>query len=309
MNWKALAALTLALGLFAASAGAATLGGPATGLWANPNDGGRGFNIDIQGDTMIVTTFVYQQNGAPIWYLSSGIYNHKTGVFTSSYDSFSNGQCFGCVPRNPDVHSGAAGPMRIEFRDNQHATITTPAGRLSIQKFNYGFPTPTDILYGAWGFTMNGNVIYTSDWVYFNKSYRSGGEVYAQGTTIDAGNRLALGQYVSASVGTLILVESGSYYHAYQVDLDDRRGMGRGWVYLKTSTPRGDGSLAMASRITFKGELDGKAAAAAGPKSAPIDPTVDALQAGDEAGSAPPPAEIEAKLLDMMAAMERKAAN
>ena len=309
MYWKVLAAFILVFALLGVPAGAATLGGPATGLWANPNDGGRGFNIDIQGDTMIVTTFVYQQNGAPIWYLSSGPYNHKTGVFMSSYDSYSNGQCFGCPPRNPDIHSGAAGPMRIEFHDNQNATITTPAGRLPIQKFNYGFPTKTEILYGAWGFTMNGNVLYTSDWVYFNKTYRSEGEVYAQGNTIDAGGRLALGRYVSATVGTLVLVESGSYYHAYQVDLDDHRGMGRGWVYSRTSTPRGDGSLSMASRITFKGELDGKTAPIDGQKAATIDPAIDSRQAAAQAHGAPPPAEIEAELLDMMAAMERKTAD
>ena len=56
----------------AANAIGPTIGGPTVGLWYNPQETGRGFNIDLQGDTMIVTTFVYQQSGDPIWYLSSG---------------------------------------------------------------------------------------------------------------------------------------------------------------------------------------------------------------------------------------------
>jgi len=75
-----LVALGLAFGSLQAVA-FTTIGGPATGLWAHAGDGGRGFNIDIQGSTMIVTTFIYTQNGAPIWYLSSGTYNHATGRF------------------------------------------------------------------------------------------------------------------------------------------------------------------------------------------------------------------------------------
>ena len=53
------------------------------GLWYNADESGRGYDIDLQGDTMIVTTYVYEQSGDPIWYLSSGTYDHTTGTFTS----------------------------------------------------------------------------------------------------------------------------------------------------------------------------------------------------------------------------------
>lgn len=240
-----------------ATARAVTFAGPATGLWANPADGGRGWNIDIQGDTMTVTTFVYQSNGAPIWYLSSGRYNHDTGVFTSSYDSFSNGQCFGCTPRQPDVHSGAAGNMRIDFRDNEHATITTPAGRQAIEKFNYGFSSRTAMLYGMWAFSMNSGAAYTVDWINFTGPYSSGGKTYAQGETLDGRQRVVLGQYVDWEIGTLVLADAGSYYHAYQMMVEATRGVGLGWVYPKTGSLSGNGWLASAGRLVYPQELSG----------------------------------------------------
>ena len=132
------------------SASAITVGGPTMGLWYNPQESGRGYDIELQGDTMIVTTYVYESSGDPIWYLSSGPYDHATGVFQSTYDSFSNGQCFGCPYQAPDAQVGAAGPITITFFTNQSATLTYPGGSTNIVRYMYGFPTRTDTLYGEW---------------------------------------------------------------------------------------------------------------------------------------------------------------
>jgi len=46
---------------------------PASGLWWNPNESGRGFTIDTQGPgIMIVTAYVYQPSGPATWFLTAG---------------------------------------------------------------------------------------------------------------------------------------------------------------------------------------------------------------------------------------------
>jgi len=234
-----------------------TIGGPATGLWAHAGDGGRGFNVDIQGSTMIVTTFIYTGTGAPIWYLSSGTYNHSTGRFQSSYDSYSDGQCFGCPAYQPTVHSGAAGPMSIQFHTNQTATLTTPSGSLEITKFNYGFASARDLLYGEWVFTLNVGGLVTGDWIVFDHPFTaSDGTVYAAGHSDDSFNHVALGSY-SASLGQYLVtaLQAGNYVHSYALGMDDHRGLGLGWVSYSDDPLTGNGSGASASRVLYEGEL------------------------------------------------------
>ena len=265
-----------------------TIGGPATGLWAHAGDGGRGFNIDIQGSTMIVTTFVYTASGAPIWYLSSGTYNHATGRFQSSYDSYSDGQCFGCPAYQPTAHSGAAGPMSIQFHSNQTATLSTPSGPLEISKFNYGFASPRDLLYGEWVFTINVGGLVTGDWIVFDHPFTaSNGTVYAAGHSDDSFNHVVLGSY-SASLGQYLVVatQSGNYAHSYAFGLDDHRGLGLAWVHLLDDDLTGNGSAASASRVLYAGELTPlNANAAANPDAANADQH--ALVARDKRALAP----------------------
>ncbi|RYD14719.1 MAG: hypothetical protein EOP90_12275 [Lysobacteraceae bacterium] len=252
------AALLVAVG----PASAATIGGPATGLWARPGDGGRGFNIDIQGDTMIVTTFVYESNGDSIWYLSSGSYNHRTARFQSTYDSYSDGQCFGCPAYTPDVHVGAAGSMSIQFHDNQHATISTPSGSIEIEKFNYGFPSLTSALYGEWIFSFNIGGLVGGDWLVFSEPFTGDdGTVYAAGHSDDSFNRVALGAYFpEVSRYIIVAQQAGAFVHSYALGMDDHRGGGAAWVHRSSESISGDGSPAFAARVLYRSELVGATA-------------------------------------------------
>lgn len=237
-----------------------TIDGPSTGLWLNPNESGRGYDIDIQGDTMVVTTYIYTANGDPIWYLSSGTYNHATGFFQSSFDSYSGGQCFGCPPGAPDLHSGAGGALTISFHDDQSATLTYPGGSTNIVKFNYGFADALDVLYGEWAFTFNIAGLIGGDWVIFDSPYvGTDGTVYASGHMDGNSNDLALATY-DASLGYVVLVAVGSFDDFYQINLDDRRGFGSAWVEPAGGTISGNGSPATGSRLLFHSEITGAAA-------------------------------------------------
>jgi len=261
MIMRYLVAAVVFLGAFtmAHTQAATTIGGPSTGLWARAGDGGRGFNIDLQGNIMTVTTFIYTQTGEPIWYLSSGIFNHATGRFQSSYDSYSNGQCFGCPPNQPIVHSAAAGNMVIQFHSNLTATITTPAGAIDIKKFNYAFGSPTDMLYGLWvGSYFIGGLV-GGDWMLFFEPYEDDdGSVYAAGISNGASDSIALGRYAPDLDGVLIIThqDGSSFNHWYLVGMDDRRGTGGGWVLRTNETPTGTGSPAYLGRFLWEPELD-----------------------------------------------------
>jgi hypothetical protein len=244
----------------ASLATAATVGGPATGLWYNPTESGRGYNIDLQGDTMIVTTYIYEASGDPIWYLSSGTYNHDTGVFTSSYDSYSNGQCFGCPYVAPVLQSGAAGPITITFATNQVATLTYANGTGSTQivKYNYGFPTKTDSLYGEWAFTYESGGVVSGDWIVFDTPYTdANGIKYASGRAAGAPTTTAVGTYNPQTFEVAVTVTQGTTQRLYRFGIfDDHRAIGLAIVYLP-GVPPSASMTATGARLLYKSELAG----------------------------------------------------
>ena len=62
------ASCATALSLLAGVAEAA----PESGWWWNPGQSGRGFSIEIQGDSMFVAGYFYENDGHPTWLASAG---------------------------------------------------------------------------------------------------------------------------------------------------------------------------------------------------------------------------------------------
>jgi hypothetical protein len=247
-----------ALAGFVSTASAGTVGGPSMGLWYNPQESGRGYDIDLQGDTMIVTTYVYDAAHEPTWYLSSGTYDHATGVFTSTYDSYTGGQCFGCPYTAPTAHVGAGGPITITFHTNQFATITYPGGSSDIVKFAYGFPTRTDVLYGEWAFTYEtgGNV--TGDWIVFDQQTTDpNGVIYAKGHAAGDTTVTALGLFNETAHEAQVLVTDGDTQRLYRYGaFDDRRGLGNATITVQGGQTAGP-YPSTGTRLLYKSEVTG----------------------------------------------------
>jgi len=248
-------ALLVSLVALADSASALTVGGPTMGLWWNPSESGRGYEIDLQGDTMIVTTYVYEQSGDPIWYLSSGTYDHTTGVFQSAYDIFANGQCFGC-PYVAPAHTGDAGPITITFHTNQTATLTYPGGSTEISKFQYGYPDRTQVLYGEWALTyiIGGNV--SGDWVVLDTPYTdpASGTAFVSGHAVGNAARTVLGIYDPTRAEAEIEVTDGTTKRFYEFGVfDDRRVIGT--MKSTTGTTTVGPYIASGARLLYKSEL------------------------------------------------------
>ncbi len=291
--------------VFVSVVSAATVGGPTMGLWYNPSESGRGYEIDLQGDTMIVSTYVYEDSGEPIWYLSSGTYDHNTGLFQSTYDSYSNGQCFGCPYQAPELHSGAAGPITIQFFTNQTALLTYPGGSTSIIKYQYGFPTRTDVLYGEWAFTYETQGVVGGDWIVFDTPFTdSSGNVFVSGHAAGDATTTALGIYNAPAFEALVIVTAGATTRTYRFGVfDDRRVIGL-VVVDTTGQPQAGPYTATGARLLYQGELSGGiigstggqvgTAADAGPRRIEMAPATDAAHQAAVAGLARAAAEFAA---------------
>jgi hypothetical protein len=248
-------ALSVSFAALADSASATPVGGPTMGLWWNPSESGRGYEIDLQADTMIVTTYVYEQSGDPIWYLSSGTFDYSTGIFQSAYDIFANGQCFGCPYVAPD-HTGDAGPITITFHTNQTATLTYPGGSTDIVKFQYGFADRTQVLYGEWAlsYETGGNV--GGDWIVFDTPYTdpASGTQFVSGHAAGNATTTALGIYDPNFTEAQIEVTAGTTKRLYRFGIfDDRRLIGT--MTSTTGTTSVGPYTATGARLLYKSEL------------------------------------------------------
>lgn len=100
---------------------------PARGLWgidAEMNgQPGRGFTIEAQGDTFVMTVFGYSDNGRGDFYQAVGPLAGQS--FSGTLETFRNGTSFG-APWTPATSAGSRGGVTLRFSDATHGTITLP---------------------------------------------------------------------------------------------------------------------------------------------------------------------------------------
>ena len=105
---------------------------PATGLWWNPNESGRGYNIQVQRGVLVVTMFSYTPAGDSIWYLAAGpLTNAGAGVAaTGTLDIYRGGQCASCMYQKPTTISND-GAISVSFTSPTAASVQLPGGRIT----------------------------------------------------------------------------------------------------------------------------------------------------------------------------------
>ena len=129
---------------------------PRTGHWWNPLESGRGFNIDVQDDILVVAMYAYQAGGTGQWYLASGPMTNSGHNFTGTLNKYQGGQCASCAYAGPPTLIGNDGQITISFISEVAATVTLPGGRTtSIQPFNFAFGAPPQGLLGEWIFVYD----------------------------------------------------------------------------------------------------------------------------------------------------------
>jgi len=218
---------------------------PENGWWWNPNESGRGFNLEIQNDLLYFSTFIYNQDGSPQWYTAVGKIT-SAGVFTGDLLGFRNGQCVECAYRAP-TSQGSPGPVSIKFTSETGGTLTWLGRTVPIVRFAFGTPAGgLPYLLGEWAYVSGAKSIpvYFADRIIFNQTRVVNGELYAfgnrSGRTGSSNSAIAS---VSSNLIYILLDSSTSYYTGYEFTINGlNAGSGKSWTYLKTSLPAGAGT-------------------------------------------------------------------
>lgn len=105
------------------------------GWWWNTAESGRGFLVEVEGNSLFMAGLMYDGRGGPTWYLANGTMSGPM-QFTGVWQQYGNGPLLtgcsapafgGCVPAfltNPNV-----GTVTVVFSDPSHGTMTLPDGR------------------------------------------------------------------------------------------------------------------------------------------------------------------------------------
>lgn len=137
---------------FAVVAGIAQAFMPAGGLWVidDENNGqpGRGFQLEVENETLVFTYYGYRADGSGVFYLAAGPIQNN--VFTGVLTEYRGGRPLGGALK-PATSAGTVGNVRLEFTSGLHGSITLPGeSSLAISKFGFGYPAGPDGLLGTW---------------------------------------------------------------------------------------------------------------------------------------------------------------
>lgn len=110
---------------------------PETGWWWNAAEGGRGFALEIQNDTLFVGAYLYDDNGAPLWLISQGRMATTTS-YQGNWTQYGNGQTMSGAYTAPTVVNSNVGALTIRFSDAQNGVLTLPDQRqIPINRFRF----------------------------------------------------------------------------------------------------------------------------------------------------------------------------
>jgi len=246
---------------------------PRQGLWYNPAESGRGYTIELQDNVMVIATFAYDASGAPMWYLSSGIYNFTTNTFTGEFAQEKSGQCFGCPYIKPVIATGPFAQIKIVFDSPASGTVVYPGGSSHIQPEFFAYqPATPEILRGEWA--MDFQIIpglFETDWpILLTKGVDSKGQAYMAGHINGNSANLCIAEYAASINQYAFLCTVAGYDDFYTLQGDDRHMTGLGWLTVSGGSLTGSGHVAYASKMASGTELQ-----AVGISSAPTTPAVD----------------------------------
>lgn len=233
---------------------------PAPGLWNTETIDGQGFNIETQNNIMIVTSYVFDQSGKQIWYLSAGTYDEHTRTFTATFANATGGSCLSCPYSAPGKNGSAGGNMQIVFDTRESGTIYYPGGSRKIAHLNFGYSGGrTGYFYGEWQFSQISSGLVDAQWVVFPGTTYTGsdGTVYASGYEDSRANTTAaLGTYDVQTGLYIVAIDDGTGFVAsYAFSGDQQRMLGLGYVTPSGVTPTGNGSVASGNRLLTQFEL------------------------------------------------------
>ena len=109
---------------------------PQSGWWWNADESGRGFFMEVQGNSLFVAGYMYDIVGNAIWYIASGALSAQQ--LNASWAEYSNGQTLTSAYQVAQLKNSAVGSLRLVFKDSQTAVMTMPGGRnVNLTRFEF----------------------------------------------------------------------------------------------------------------------------------------------------------------------------
>lgn len=105
------------------------------GWWWNPEESGRGFNIEIRNGTLFFGGFLYADDGRATWVTASGPMSGSNN-FRGSLQQFANGQTLTGAYKAP-VQTSSPGDISLQFTAADQGTLIWPGGTVPIQRFRF----------------------------------------------------------------------------------------------------------------------------------------------------------------------------
>lgn len=125
---------------------------PEPGLWIvdaeNTGRPGRGFFIDTQGSTVVLSVYAYTSDRDAQWYQAAGTLSNNQ--VTGTLDIFEGGTAFG-QPYQAAVHLGSVGNVSLKFNSPTAGTIQFPGeAAKAFSRFNFARPVAPGSLDGTY---------------------------------------------------------------------------------------------------------------------------------------------------------------
>ncbi len=117
-----------------------TAGMPVTGWYWQPAEGGRGWFVEIQGDTAYVTAFCYDNNGPSGWYVSRG-QMVSNAFYMGQFQAFTGGSPLGATYSAPTAIVDGGYVTMLFPVEGQDGTATLWLGTgdvIPLVRFNFG---------------------------------------------------------------------------------------------------------------------------------------------------------------------------
>jgi hypothetical protein len=112
-------------------------GAPQSGWWwAGSSLSGTGYGIEIQGSSVFIVAYVYDDSGNPVWYLATGGLSSPTS-YSGTWDLYAGGPQLTSPEGTYSAHSvaGKSVAMSLTFSDGTHGTLTMGSVSIPIVRF------------------------------------------------------------------------------------------------------------------------------------------------------------------------------
>jgi hypothetical protein len=110
---------------------------PENGWWWNPQEGGRGYFLEWQGNTLFMAGYMYDASGNPLWYLSSANSNNIQ-AYANTWWQYANGQTLtGTFKPAQQINANVA-PVTIQFQGPETGLMTLPGNKtITIRRYRF----------------------------------------------------------------------------------------------------------------------------------------------------------------------------